>query len=120
MSDDLEGLARDLMREAVLTPEAVKGVVVKGAVNIRQDWRQRAAGIAHAPRYPASINFDMRGPYRAEIGPLDSPTNQGFLGDVLEFGGAHNAPRNDGGQALDAEFPRFEKAIDDLAGRHLG
>jgi hypothetical protein len=116
---DLDKLAADLEREAILTPLEVKGAVVKGAVNIKQDWRQRAAGIAHAPRFPQSINFDMRGPFRAEIGPLDSATNQGFLGEILEFGGAHNAPRNDGGQAMDTELPKFEAAIQALAGKHL-
>lgn len=116
---DLDDLARDLMCEATITPDKVKAVVFKGAMNIKNDWRERAKGIAHAPRFPQSINFDMRGPFRAEIGPLDSATNQGFLGEVLEFGGAHNAPRNDGGQALDVEEPRFEQAINDLAGKHL-
>lgn len=119
MSDDLARLAADLEREAVITPKDVRDVVAKGAVNVKKDWRQRATGIAHAPRYPSSIGYDWTGPFEATIGPEDTAQNQGFLGHILEFGGAHNAPRNDGQQALDAEEPRFEKAISDLAGRHL-
>lgn len=119
MSDDLDKLARDLEREAFVTPAAVRAVVGKGGVNIKKDWRQRASGIAHAPRYPLSIGYDWIEPFAVAIGPESSAENQGFLGEVLEFGGAHNGPRNDGGQALDTEAPKFEKAIQDLAGRHL-
>jgi hypothetical protein len=117
--NDLDKLAVDLEREAIITPRDVRAVVGKGALNIKKEWRQRARGIEHAPRYPNSIGYDWIGPFMAEIGPEDSPDDQGFLGHILEFGGAHNSPRNDGGQALDAELPRFERAIQDLAGRHL-
>lgn len=118
MSDDLERLISDLHAEAVLTDRDVRGVLSKGALNIKQDWRKRAQGIKHAPRYPLSIGYDLKA-LSAVIGPEASADNQGFLGDVLEFGGAHNAPRNDGGQALDAELPRSVKAFGDLLGRHL-
>lgn len=120
---DLGRLAADLEKEAVITTREVAGVVTKGAVNIKRDWRKRAQGIEHAPRYPISIGFDnvQRTPagFEVAVGPEDSAENQGFLGPILEFGGAHNAPRNDGQQALDTEAPRFEKAIADLAGKHL-
>lgn len=116
---DLEKLARDLQQEAVVTPAAVRAVVGKGAVNVKKDWRRSAAGIAHAPRYPLSIGYDWIGPFAVAVGPENTAENQGFLGEVLEFGGAHNAPRNDGQQALDAEAPKFQKAIEDLAGKHL-
>jgi hypothetical protein len=116
--DDLSRLVHDLEQEAVVTAREVTKVVSKGALNIKRDWRKRAQGIAHAPRYPLSINYDLH-EFSAEIGPEDSPENQGFLGPILEFGGAHNGPRNDGGQALDAEAPRFEKALHDLLGKRL-
>lgn len=118
MSDDLAKLVHDLEREAVVTAIEVTNVVSKGALNIKRDWRQRAQGIKHAPRYPLSINYDLH-EFTAEIGPEDTPENQGFLGPILEFGGAHNGPRNDGQQALDAEAPRFEKALQALIGRSL-
>lgn len=115
---DLERLAKDLEQEVVVTAAEIKGVVSKGALNVKRDWQQRATGIEHAPHYPRSIGYDLR-MFRAEIGPENTAKNQGFLGPILEFGGAHNAPRNDGGQALDAEGPRFERAIHDLAGKSL-
>lgn len=116
---DLDKLAADLLAEATTTVAEVRAVVSKGALNIKKDWRARSWGIAHAPRYPLSITYDLHGPFEAEIGPHDDAKNQGFLGPVLEFGGAHNAPRNDGGQALAAEEPRFRAAIEALAGKHL-
>jgi hypothetical protein len=125
MSDDLDKLAKDLRAEADLTPREVRSVVSRGALNIKRDWRRNASGIEHAPRYPQSIGYDVDRTafgYEAVIGP-ESGTgggeHQGFLGDILEFGGAHNGPRNDGGQALDAEAPRFVKAIEDVAGKRL-
>jgi hypothetical protein len=115
---DLDRLAHDLLQEVVVTTAQVKAVVTKGALNVKQDWQQRATGIEHAPRYPRSISYDVKG-LTAQIGPEDSAENQGFLGHILEHGGAHNAPRNDGGQALDAEEPKFVKAIHALAGKRL-
>ncbi len=97
-----------------------------GAVNIKRDWRKNASGIEHAPRYPQSISYDLDRTdygYEAVVGPEDGTgggEHQGFLGPILEFGGAHNGPRNDGGQALDAEAPRIEKAIASIVGKHIG
>lgn len=102
--------------------EDAKAIVRHGAQNIKTDWRRAARGIAHAPRYPASIGYDITVAKReveAEIGPADGPRNQGFLGPILEFGGAHNAPRNDGGHALDREEPKFIQALEEAAGRTI-
>lgn len=102
--------------------EDAKAIVKRGAQNIKTDWRESAKGIDHAPRYPRSIGYDVierKNNVEASIGPEDSPTNQGFLGMILEFGGAHNAPRNDGGRALDVEEPKFEAAMADIAGRTI-
>jgi hypothetical protein len=102
--------------------EDAKAIVKKGANNIKNDWRESARGIDHAPRYPRSISYDVtarKNDVEAVIGPEDSPENQGFLGRILEFGGAHNTPRNDGGRALDVEEPKFEAAMADIAGRTI-
>jgi hypothetical protein len=102
--------------------EDAKAIVKRGAQNIKTSWRESAKGIDHAPRYPRSIGYDVverTNDVEATIGPEDSAVNQGFLGRILEFGGAHSAPRNDGGRALDAEEPKFEKAMADIAGRTI-
>lgn len=122
MSDDLDKLVKDLQIEAELTPRELRGVVGKGAFNVKRDWRKNARGIRHAPRYPLSINYDLDRTddgYEAVIGPEANAANQGFLGAILEFGGAHNAPGNHGGLALEAEAPRLEQAVHEIAGKHL-
>jgi hypothetical protein len=122
---ELSRLVGDLTREATVTPLEARGVVQRGCLNIKQDWRERASGIKHAPRYPQSITYDTRvlaGSVIGEVGPENGTgdsNHQGFLGEILEHGGAHNAPRNDGAAALAAETPRFEAALAALAGRHL-
>ena len=121
MSDDFANLARDLEREATVTPEQVRTVVQVGSANIKRDWRASASGLAHAPAYPYSITYDTvegRDSVRGEIGP-DKDKAQGSLGNLLEFGSVHNEPHNDGGNALLAEEPRFVAALEDLAGREL-
>lgn len=93
-----------------------KAIVSKGALNIKKDWQQRWQGIAHARALPSSITYDTRagrggGWIEAEIGPVEGPDRQGFLGPIIEFGGIHNAPNPGGLPALEAELPRFEAAI---------
>jgi hypothetical protein len=82
-------------------------VVAKGALNVKQDW---------AVTYDL---FHLPGSIRAEVGP-DKGRRQGALGNLLEFGSAHNAPRPGGLPALSAEAPRMEKALAELAEKLLG
>ncbi len=101
----------------------VKAVVEKGAVNIKKDARKRIGGLAHARRYPYSITYDMRssvmtGP-TAEIGP-DKSKRQGALGNILEYGTVNNPPHPHMRPAAEAELPKFERALQDLADKTLG
>ena len=101
----------------VFTRSEAKKVVSKGALNVKTEWRRRWRGIAHAPRLPLSISYDITEAADmivAEIGPVDGPALQGFLGAIIEFGGAHNAPHPGGLPALQAEEPRFAAACDAL------
>ena len=99
-----------------LPPNARK-VVARGAFNVKREWRRRWQGIAHAPRLPYSITYDTTesaGEISAEIGPVDGPALQGFLGAIIEFGGIHNAPNPGGLPALELEEPRFAEQCDIL------
>jgi len=114
ISEQTQQLAADLAAAPGRLQNQVRPVVSKGALNIKNDWRGRSSGLAHAPAYPASIGYD---PYEeagfigAEIGP-DKNKRQGPLGNILEFGTSKNAPRLDGQQALAAEEPRFIAALE--------
>jgi hypothetical protein len=104
----------------VFTRTEAKKVVSKGAVNIKTDWRAAWKGIKHAPRLPLSISYDITesdSEIVAEIGPVEGPQLQGFLGPIIEFGGIHNAPIPGGLPALQAEEPRFAEQCDVLLGK---
>lgn len=120
MTADISGLnelVSDLTAAPIRVQRQVDAVVRKGATNVKNDWRQRASGLRHAPLYPASITFDAgwkRGGYEAEVGP-DKALPQGALGNLITYGSVNNPPSGDDIAVADAEAPRFEKAMRDLA-----
>ncbi|MFI2664882.1 hypothetical protein [Micromonospora carbonacea] len=118
---ELHLLAVDLDEAAAAAPGEVRKVVQKGALNIKTDWRRRWTGHPHAPRLPYAVTYDTRETptgSSAEIGP-DKEKTQGALGNLFEFGSVNNAPIPGGIPAAEAEKPRFEKALEDLAVRLL-
>ncbi|MEW2161443.1 hypothetical protein AB0912_00300 [Streptomyces sp. NPDC007084] len=110
---DVRRLERHLARSIPRARRDARAVVVRGAVNIKRDWRANARVSApkHAPAYPGTIGFDVaaygRDVIMATIGP-DKGGAQGALGNLLEYGSVKNPPHRDGGRAADAEEPRFE------------
>jgi hypothetical protein len=112
----LRELIVELAKAERAVPQQVREVVQKGALNIKRDWQQRWAGLSHAPSLAAAVSYDTRlagAGASAEIGP-DKGKAQGALGNLLEFGSVNNAPRPGGLPALQAEEPRFEKAMGDI------
>lgn len=100
-----------LQRSAADASRQMAQVVTRGALNVKNDWRDNATASSgrHARHYPMTISYDVHpipGGAHAEIGP-DKSKVQGPLGNLLEFGSVHNPPHNDGGRALAAEAPRF-------------
>ena len=116
----LAGLRLELQRSDSDVANKVERVVKRGAMNIKRDWQSNAAarGSRHARRYPSSITFDMKGKLEAEIGPVTG-LGQGFLGYILEYGGAHSPPFADGKRAVDKELPRFDKELAKVFDRFL-
>jgi hypothetical protein len=110
---DVRRLRQHLIRGIPRAQRDTRAVVARGALNIKQEWRQntRASAPKHAPYYPRTIGFDVLtfGPDQvlAIIGP-DKSGQQGALGNILEYGSVKNPPHNDGGRALVNETPRFE------------
>lgn len=120
-ADDLQRLAADLQNARPVTAAKVRGVVQKGAVNVKNDWRAAWSGLRSAPSLAAAVTYDVKvtaDGVEAEIGP-DKDRRQGALGNLLEFGSRNNAPTPGGEPALQAEEPRFAKAMEDIAGKLL-
>ena len=123
-TSDVRRLERHLARSIPRVRRDARAVVMRGAMNVKRDWRNnaRATGRKHAKHYPRSVSFDIAayGPdiWAATIGP-DKGGPQGALGNLLEYGSVKNAPHNDGGRALAAEMPRFLAQMELLARRGL-
>ncbi|QLQ37988.1 hypothetical protein [Micromonospora robiginosa] len=119
---ELRQLEYDFAEVVTAAPQEARKVVQRAVLNIKTDAQRRVGGLRHAPAYPRSISYDTRetpvGP-EAEIGP-DKGRRQGALGNLIEFGSVNNAPRPHINPAADAELPRFERAMEDLAVRLLG
>lgn len=117
MSAQTEALAAELLAAGPRVLVQATAVTSKGALNIKNDWRQSASGLKHAPLYPLSITYDLiPSPtgVAAEIGP-DKSRPQGPLGNLIEYGSSRNPPHLDGARALAAEEPRFYAAASDAA-----
>lgn len=123
--DGLKGLMAELEREAEVAADEARKVVAKGALNIKKDWQRRWSGISHAPMIPYTIGYDSRvigSRAEATIGPDDAKQvgggphrTPGNLAAIFEYGSVNNAPIPGGAPALDAERPKFERALEALA-----
>lgn len=122
-TSQLEALAADLGKVPASVAKDAQRVVSRGALNIKNDWRERAtksAG-AHGRHYPLSIGYELRaglGGPSAEVGP-DASKPQGSMGRGFEFGSINQPPHMDFLAATEAEAPRFEKALADVLGNIL-
>lgn len=95
----------------------VRGVIVHGALNIRDDWRKRAkaANPKHAPKYASTITMRRAVIVNGEITAIVEPgaIGQGKLGQVLEYGhgAAHNRPQLSHVAALAVEAPKLAEFL---------
>lgn len=113
----------DLLAHAAdVAPAESRKVVARGALNIKSDARRRISGHPRLRALPAAITYDSHptpaGGW-AEIGP-DHDRRQGALGNIPEYGTVNNAPTPYMRPAAEAERPRFERAMEDLAMKALG
>jgi hypothetical protein len=116
-ASELLAVAATLEKTGLAAPAIATGIVTKGAQNIKEAMQADAQGINHAPHFPDSINYDVNqtlGGPEAEIGP-DKGRTQGALGNILYFGTSKNGPVRDISVGIDAEAPKFEKALGEAA-----
>ena len=116
--DELE---RDLELFAERGQKTFRGVVKRGAQNIKDDWRLRWEGIQHHPTHiphlPRGVGYDIdeaTGRWLADIG-VHPRNRQAFIAHIIEFGSRNNPPHPAGQDSLDAEEPRFVNAVLDAA-----
>lgn len=115
-------LADAISKASEVAVKDVEKVVFVGAINIKKDAQRRISGHKRWRRLPYAIDFDMyqslKGP-AAEIGPNHAKP-QGPLGNIAEYGSPTSAPIPFMGPSGEAEEPKFERAMEDLAVKALG
>lgn len=116
---DLRKLSADLRGVTLRIPSEVRGVVKKGAQNIKDEARSNASRHPSWRHIAGSINYDLAGNAffsRAQVGYNHS--GQGKLAGIYEFGSARRGPNPTLMPAFEAEKARFEgemgKAVDRL------
>lgn len=118
---ELDKWSADLSHAGAVTRAQARGVISKGALEIKTEARANAPRGPHTPYYRDSIAYDVdvvpQG-YEAEIGPTPGRRQRG-LGNLLEYGSANNAPHPHLEPALDHEEPRFLAACEHLAAGDL-
>jgi len=96
-----------------IAPQMLK-TMQRGGLNIRDDWRDRAAAKnpIHARKYASTVIMrrtivSLDGLMTVTVEP--GPWGQGKLGQVLEYGrgGSRNAPQASHIEALEQELPHI-------------
>lgn len=116
---ELNALAADLGKIPGRMVKPMIGAVTKSSAGVRDAMRAEARGHAHFPHFPSSITAEVKvrvGQIEAEIGP-DKGLTQGALGNILYFGTSKNGPVLNINAGLDQEAPKFQKAIEEAAGK---
>lgn len=95
---------------------AAANVIKAGNVfgnKVKRVWAALDSGLAHAPRYPRSIGYDMAitvDAVEVVAGP-DKSMPQGALGNLIEYGSSHNPPRGSGAKALAVAAGDLERGV---------
>ena len=121
-ASELRALSADLSADPALIRAEARGVISKGALNIKKQMTSEAKASRHF-RFAHTISYDLTvsgSTIEAEIGPV--PGGPGSLAGIAYFGGI----RGGGGTipdpkgALEAEAPNVEKYLLDLVEKALG
>ena len=119
-ASELRDFSSELGRVPAKVVIGVRPAVVKAGVNMKNQLREEMDKSKHF-KASRSINFDVSdGGLAVAVGP--SKGKPGSIANIAYFGGANGGggtvpdPRG----ALEAEAPRFEKALTDLVGEILG
>lgn len=116
-ASELRAFAAKLQAQPDKARKQVGQVVSRGALAIKKQMQSEANRSRHF-RIARAINYDRHvrtGDVEAEIGPTKG--SPGSLANLAYFGGAHGGGGTipDPKGALDAETPKFLKALEDMA-----
>lgn len=115
-ADELRKFAKDLGEVTAVSQIQVRGVIQKGALNIKNDL---IAGIPSGSSWrglKGSISYDTKygnGTVEAEIGP-DKDRRGGPLGNLYYFGGSRGGGYGDLDGPLAREAPNLERELGKL------
>ena len=119
-ASELRDFSSELGRVPAKVVIGVRPAVVKAGVNMKKQLREEMDKSKHF-KASRSIDFAVSdGGLAVAVGP--SKGKPGSIANIAYFGGVNGGggtvpdPRG----ALDAEVPRFEKALTDLVGEILG
>ncbi len=118
---ELSRLAADLDAAPEKLRPVLRGILSKGALNVKRDMISRFEGQrtgGYLPHFSRSISYDFTGPLEVEIGP-ESGKPQGGMGAAIEYGSSQHAPMPFANPALDAEEPKFVEQVGLAASRVL-
>jgi hypothetical protein len=113
----LDALAIDLGKVAKDSGPAIREAVEGAAYEIKDAWREKAAGNPYAPAFASSITYDVNAYFgiinsvvEAEIGPSKN-RRQGALGNLIEFGSRNNGARGYGAASLAEQADKLEQGL---------
>ncbi|GAA1742970.1 hypothetical protein GCM10009809_42120 [Isoptericola hypogeus] len=119
-TSELDAFAAELGKAGAFTQKGVRGVISKGALNIKKQQQAEMRRSSYFAMIAPTISYDIRevsafggGIVEAEIGPVKG--GAGSLANIAYFGtsrGGGTVP--DPEDALQAEAPRTAKALLDL------
>jgi hypothetical protein len=123
-SADLTSLIAALAKAPDEATEAARGVLQKGALNVKRALNQQAADSLHFKGMAGSVTYDTeirRHSITAEIGPdKDLRDGAGALANIFFFGGANGGGgTGDLDAPLREEEPKMVKFLDEAMGKLL-
>lgn len=114
-TSEVDRLAVDLRQAPKRLQFKARGVMKKGALNIKNLMREEFSGHSYAPAVPFSFEMEPRGEFAWEIGELDSGGPQWGIAAILAYGTSNNAPVADHVKALRLETPNIMRHLADEA-----
>ena len=121
-SADLTSLIAALAKAPDEATEAARGVLQKGALNVKRALNQQAADSLHFKGMAGTVTYDTeirRHSITAEIGP-DMHKRGGTLGHIFFLGGANGGGgTGDLDAPLREEEPKMVKFLDEAMGKLL-